>query len=402
MGSRREFICGTAGAAALLAGARFANATPTTNGSIENTAISCFRGNAMRNFGGTGPLSATPTLRWAAELGTFATTYKDGSPRIWKGTGWTGQAVADGRHVWVGGVDAKLRCWDRFDGRLRWELAGGRMFKSSPCLHDGRLYVGNVDNLIRAVDSLTGQVIWTHDTGADCDSSPIMHQGRLYCAGEAGFLRVLDPATGKLLWRLDLGGHGGPPGSCGAEGSVAIDGDELFVGTFDGTVHCISIAEQRILWQFQTGGDTDATVALTPDCYVVGAEEESPRLYCVDRKTHQQRWSINNGSGWWASAAIAQGRVYAGGNDGHLWCIDLQTGAVLFKVKTGGPVWSSPCVVDGKVVFGSHDGKIRIIDATTGAQLWNYDTGERVLSTPCIVDGWIYIGGSCGRFFAFH
>ena len=62
MTTRRAFINASFMAAgAFAAGApRFAAAAGAPD---ATTSISCFRGNAMRNLGGTGPLSATPTLR---------------------------------------------------------------------------------------------------------------------------------------------------------------------------------------------------------------------------------------------------------------------------------------------------------------------------------------------------
>ena len=91
-------------------------------------------------------------------------------------------------------------------GKVEWSLRGGRMFKSSVCVYDNKVYVGNVDDHIRCVDAATGKTLWKFNTTRDCNSSPCVVDGRLYIAGESGYARCLDPQTGKEIWKTFVDG----------------------------------------------------------------------------------------------------------------------------------------------------------------------------------------------------
>lgn len=360
-----------------------------------------FRGDARRNFHGTGPLAAPLALRWRHRTSALSVAAGGGPARFWTGTGWTGQAVKWGHRIFFGALDGRFYSLDARTGDVVWTLKTKRMFKSSPCFYRGRLYVGNVDNQLRAIDARTGDVLWKHDMKGDCDSSPLVVGGALYAAGEAGYLYALDPDTGRVRYKVDLGGRSGPGGSQGIESSPAVDGDELWVATYDGLLLRIARSEGRILAKIPTGDDTDATPVLTDTHVFAAAEARSPVLHCFDRSSGEARWTFRAEGGFWSTPAVVGGRVYLGGDDGRLYCLDERTGERQWDFQARRAIWSSPCVVDGKVIFGGYDGFLYLLDAGTGKELWRYDLDGPVLSTPCVVGGWVYIGSGDGYFYAF-
>src|SRR5262245_36154837 len=91
-----------------------------------------------------------------------------------------------------------------------------------------------------------------------------------------------------------------------------------------------------------------------------------------------------------SSAAIVDGRVYVGSNDGQVYALDFATGQKLWAFKTDGPVESSPLVLDGVVYVGSSDSYLYAINADSGKQRWKYQTGEKILGAP----NWIKADGT--------
>ena len=373
---------------------------PGTDSSESITTMLMFRGNAKRNFHGVGKLGNKLALKWRHKTKALHIDAANG-PHYWTGTGWTGQAVKWGRRVFFGSLDGRFYCLDAEGGDVIWTHKTQRMFKSSPCFYDGKLYVGNVDNYLRAIDARTGALAWKLNMKSDCDSSPLVHGGVLYAGSESGFLHALNPQTGKPIFKLDLGGHKGPGGSQGIESSPAIADGELWASTYDGVLYRIDLKTQKVISKIPTGDDTDASPVLTDDAVYAAAEQKSPILLCIDRKTEKQRWSFRAEGGFWSTPAIVQGRVYIGCDDHRMVCLDEKTGALVWQTSTGRAVWSSPCVVDGKVVFGSYDGFLYMLEAETGKELFRHDLEGPVLSTACIVDGWVYIGSGDGHFYAF-
>src|SRR5438067_2541156 len=90
-------------------------------------------------------------------------------------------------------------------------------------------------------------------------------------------------------------------------------------------------------------------------------------------------WSFKTGGPVKSSAAIEEGRVFIGSQDGNVYGLDFAKGNKLWTFKTGGPVESSPLVMEGKVFVGSSDGALYALEASTGKMMWKYETGDKIL-----------------------
>jgi outer membrane protein assembly factor BamB len=92
-------------------------------------------------------------------------------------------------------------------------------------------------------------------------------------------------------------------------------------------------------------------------------------------------WSFKTQGPVKSSAAIGNGKVFIGSNDGHLYAFDLKSGSNLWRFKTEGAVESSPLLLENTVYVGSTDGALYAIGAD-GKQVWKYMTGDKVLASP--------------------
>lgn len=413
--SRRTFLAGLAAATAAgpLAGSRNAAAKdpaapvslPAWNygdASSGADAMLMFRGNGAHTFYGTGPIPATmPRVHWRFQTASISNVVH-GVPTVWAGTGWTGTAVKLGDYVFVGSVGGHVYAFEASTGRLMWQLRGGGMFKGSACAYENRLYIGNTDNLLRCLDAASGRTVWTHDTGRDLDSSPCVVDGRLYIAGENGYVRCLDPRTGRLVWKTFVGGigPGSKLGSNGSETSPAVADGVLYTATYDGELYAIDTGTGDVRWIAKTGDDTDASVVVSVDFIYACAEEKASHLYCFARTDGREVWRYSgNPLGYWSTPAVAEGRIWVGGEDGRMVCLDAAAGGELWAFKTGEGIWSSPCVVDGRVIFGSRDFHLYCLDAVSGDEVWRLKLDGRIISSPCIVGGRVWIGTATGWFY---
>jgi outer membrane protein assembly factor BamB len=72
------------------------------------------------------------------------------------------------------------------------------------------------------------------------------------------------------------------------------------------------------------------------------------------------------------------------------------TNNVLWQLDTGVPLGSSAAVVDGKVYFGTNDGAVYSIKASDGSQLWkvslSQDFTAAISSSIAVADGKLYFG----------
>jgi len=83
--------------------------------------------------------------------------------------------------------------------------------------------------------------------------------------------------------------------------------------------------------------------------------------------------------------------IYIGSFDGRLYALDARTGQEKWSFKTGSRVVSSPAVAGGMVYVGSGDGRLYALDARTGQEKWRFKTA--MMSIPPSGCGWmVYVG----------
>jgi outer membrane protein assembly factor BamB len=99
-----------------------------------------------------------------------------------------------------------------------------------------------------------------------------------------------------------------------------------------------------------------------------------------------------------SSAAVVNGVVYVGSNDGNVYALNANTRAKLWSFANEGGVSSSPAVANGVVYIGGFAdpfGVIYAINAATGEELWSY-TIDYYVATPAVANGVVYVGCSDG------
>ena len=88
-------------------------------------------------------------------------------------------------------------------------------------------------------------------------------------------------------------------------------------------------------------------------------------LYCLDIKDGSLVWSYKTGDSLKATPTIAGDRLIASGLDHYIYCIDARDGSLIWKYKTGFEVDCSAAVIDGRVYFGGEDGSSTVSISTT-------------------------------------
>lgn len=104
------------------------------------------------------------------------------------------------------------------------------------------------------------------------------------------------------------------------------------------------------------------------------------------------RWKFSTANYAWSSAAVVNGVVYVGSEDGNLYALNAKTGSLVWKLNTGHPVTSSPAVADGLVYIGTGEGTFYALDAVTGTKLWRHIGGDPPNAAPVVTNGVVYVG----------
>lgn len=73
-----------------------------------------------------------------------------------------------------------------------------------------------------------------------------------------------------------------------------------------------------------------------------------------------------------------------------------------WSYPTGGLIRSPAAVANGVVYIGSEDGKLDALDAKHGGLLWNYTMGDVVDSSPAVAGGVVYVTAGLGTVYALN
>jgi outer membrane protein assembly factor BamB len=295
--------------------------------------------------------AATGEERWRFESG-----------RCW----FSAPVVKDGV-VYVGGRDIGagayyLYALDAATGEERWRFqAGGSV--TPPAVADGIVYFGSDDNYVYALDGATGKWLWRFKAGFEGDvvgfSSPGVADGVVYIGGADTYVYALDAGTGELRWRHQVSDR--TPDLTVVEGVVYVTG-------WLGGLNALEAGTGEDLWVF--GGGMSGPAAVADGVVYVGSNDGA---YALDAATREERWLFHT-DGWFASPVVVEGVVYVTshvivGNEYYAYALDAATGEERWRFQTGGTI-ASPAVAQGVVYIASGDDYLYALDTTTLEERW--------------------------------
>jgi outer membrane protein assembly factor BamB len=196
-----------------------------------------------------------------------------------------------------------------------------------------------------------GKILWSKDLSSRSESSPLVHNGRVFFGSEGGTLYALDARSGKEDWTYRAAGA--------IKGSPTLAEGVLFFGDYGGQVQAVRARDGARIW---TSGAAKGLV-------------RSGRFY--------------------ATAAVAFGRVYIGSTDGRVYSLSTRDGRVAWAHQTGRYVYSSAAVkvvagLGPTIYVGSYDGVFYALDARSGDVRWRHRSGGKISGSPTIVGDTVY------------
>ena len=254
--------------------------------------------------------------------------------------------------------DGKLLAYAAKTGKTKWTKQLGELAASTPAVDEDRIYAvlleggeASGQGKIAALRRRDGKVVWEKDLPSRAESSPTLAGGRVYFGSENGTLYALDADTGREEWTYQAAGA--------IKGSPSLSEGKLYFGNYGGDVQAVRASDGSLVW-----------------------------------KNGVARGTLSSGN-FYATAAVAFGRVYIGATDGREYSLSADTGELAWARQTGGYVYASAAVSDvpglGPTVFvGSYDGNLHALDAKTGETRWTAPAPGRISGSPTIVGGTVY------------
>ena len=153
----------------------------------------------------------------------------------------------------------------------------------------------------------------------------------------------------------------------------------------------------ELRWTFKAAQPVKSSAALADGRVYVGADDG--KIYALAADTGKELWSFKTQDTIEASPLALEGTVYVGSSDGFLYALEAATGKLKWKYQTGDKIlgaanWfraGAPPAL--RIVVGSYDFKVHCVDAATGQAVWTFETANYVNGTPAVADGRIVFGG---------
>ncbi|HRI14536.1 MAG TPA: PQQ-binding-like beta-propeller repeat protein [Verrucomicrobiota bacterium] len=129
-------------------------------------------------------------------------------------------------------------------------------------------------------------------------------------------------------------------------------GGDWFWGKNEAWLKCIDprgqgeLSPTNRIWEFPVGRHTISTPAVQDGLVFVA--DSMRQLHCVDAVTGREMWNQELGGEVWASALIADGKVYVGTRRGDFWVFALgREKKILSQAQLDGPISATPVAANG-------------------------------------------------------
>jgi outer membrane protein assembly factor BamB len=259
---------------------------------------------------------------------------------------------------------------------------------------EGRLFFVNNNGRAFSLDANTGKIMWQREIASKNATSPAYSDGQLFITNlEPGQALSLDAKTGKTIWKRSLPGR--------SESSPVVVGRKVFFGCECGSLFALNTKTGKTQWSTALGGEIKAAPAYQGGILYVG--NYSGIMSAVIASSGKVKWqsdslglSLGRAGAFYATPAVAFGRVYSGNNDSRVYSFDAQTGELAWTYSTGSYVYSGTAVADTKqtqptVYVGSIDGNLYALDAQTGDPRWIESAGGPVIGSLSVVGDVVYV-----------
>jgi len=284
--------------------------------------------------------------------------------------------------------------------RKVWETRAAEQLQSFT-VQGSRLYYGT-SNAYGALDLATGKRLWEKglqqkEFGADV---ACLDNTLFVAVGKRGLL-ACDPATGQTRWRVPSTYYGIPPQLVGACVLATLK---------EGFLSAISLRTHKPLWTADLrhpkprrgGAEMQGPASFPPaprgDSKEIFVGTYDAELFCLSATTGKPRWRCTfprpNYRGEVSGLALSETRVFAA-QDTFVHAVDRQTGKPLWRFTREDGFVHAPLLVGSLVLALSQLGLLCALDAATGTLLWSRRVSTElhpVLTPLCTQDDVVYVG----------
>lgn len=318
------------------------------------------------------------------------------------------QPVIAGDRIYAAAADGEVKAVDRLRGRTLWKKELDRIISGGVGYHDGSLYLGGSDGEVILLDASSGEQRWIshvsgevlappqgdgdvvvvqtydgklygldHDSGERIwnydsnvpvltirgTSTPILRDGVAYAGFANGRVLAFDAETGATLWEARVAipqGRSEIERIVDVDGTMAVQGAELYVASYQGRVAALDIRTGRKIWQ----RNISSFYGVSQGFGNVYVSEENGTVTAHLRSGQGIRWE-QNALGWRGLSKPVPVSSYLAVVDfeGYLHLLSQVDGEILARTRPDNDGVRADMLSDGTVLYVySNSGKLLAYD----------------------------------------
>ncbi len=298
----------------------------------------------------------------------------------------------------------------RADGRPWWTLRVGAMF-AEPLLTEKLVLAGTDAGVLHGLHLAGPQrIAWRYEAGAPIRATPAVEGDAVYLGTEDGTLHAVELATGKLRWKHRA--NAGEARAAQLFSRPRVHAGRVYLGSATREVYCYDAVSGRQLWKTKTSdwirsrplvlgervlvaGLDGRVTALDLDGQVAWSAAAGRHPILADLAGSERGVLVSSSDLFLHSLAVADGHLQW--RHSLLECIYEKEHRIFADVVAGGGDFQSPPTVSGGTVFvGGADRFVRAIDPASGRERWRFETTGQVSGAVAIQDGRVFFGQQGG------
>jgi outer membrane protein assembly factor BamB len=229
------------------------------------------------------------------------------------------------------------------------------------------------------------EVRWKFQAKESIEGTAAIVGDTVYVGSLDEHLYALNLASGALKWRY----KGGP-----FKAPASVHGGAVYIGDEDGLFHCVDAATGKKRWTFETDAEISGGANFVGDTVLFGSGDEN--LYCLSRDG-KLRWKFKvPGGPVMGAPAVAKDRTFVAGCDSTLHVLDVGNGKELAGVDIEGQTGSSCAVAGDRLFLGTMNNQVLAIDWKKAKIDWTFEPARRAqpfFASAAVTDRLVLVGG---------
>ena len=266
--------------------------------------------------------------------------------------------------VVVGASDGTICALDAKTGAQRWKIKVAGELLAAPLVTADRVVIRSVDGRLRSLDAATGKEQWGAEEPVPRLSlrgnAPPVLAGETVLAGfDSGKVVAYTLATGDIAWQAQVStprGRSELERLSDVDSPVRVEGGDGYAIGYQGRVVMFALDSGQIWWGRELSSYRG--LALDGDQLYVATAEGS--VVALRRRDGTVLWSQDGLKRRSLSApAVVGNAVLVGDFDGYLHWLDRDTGKFVAREHmSGARISAAPIVADGRVFVIDDEGKV--------------------------------------------